>query len=258
MATADEIDDLLYLARVGELDELKQLLGEVIQRAGNGTGVESVAEVLDVVKDEYTGNGILHMAAGNGHLGMAIPSPRPSSSRLSSRIFSSIFSSFLLFGFEFWAKNVTDGAYAEILEYILRLLAPPPQNPTSLRLLNAQNASGNTALHYAALNGKLECVKLLVDNGADPTVRNAAGHDPVYEAEINDRSEVVEWVLREGGEGLEGGVGADEEGEGEGGEGEGEGMDVDEEIQVVEGEGSLQEQLKNLVVEGEGKGKERA
>jgi uncharacterized protein len=50
-------------------------------------------------------------------------------------------------------------------------------------------------------------VKVLIDNGADPTVTNRAGHDPVYEAEVNDRREVVEWVLREGGEGLEGGVG---------------------------------------------------
>jgi hypothetical protein len=50
-------------------------------------------------------------------------------------------------------------------------------------------------------------VKVLIDNGADPTVTNRAGHDPVYEAEVNDRREVVEWVLREGGEGLEEGVG---------------------------------------------------
>jgi uncharacterized protein len=53
----------------------------------------------------------------------------------------------------------------------------------------------------------LECVKVLIDNGADPTITNAAGHDPVYEAEVNDRREVVEWVLKEGGEGLEEGIG---------------------------------------------------
>lgn len=62
-----------------------------------------------------------------------------------------------------------------------------------------------------------------MDSGADPTITNMAGHDPVYEAERNDRSEVVEWVLKEGGEGLmsgmagEGGNGEDEGDEEEGG-----------------------------------------
>ena len=35
---------------------------------------------------------------------------------------------------------------------------------------------------------------------------NSRGHDAVYEAELNDKREVVEWVLKEGGEGLEEGV----------------------------------------------------
>jgi hypothetical protein len=75
-------------------------------------------------------------------------------------------------------------------------------------LINARNAAGNTALHWAALNGHLACVQVLVDNGADPTATNEAGHDAVYEAELAGRSEVVEWVLREGGEALEAGFGA--------------------------------------------------
>lgn len=94
----------------------------------------------------------------------------------------------------------------EILTHLITTLSnPTPQNPTQLSLINAQNEAGNTPLHWAALNGHLECVKALIDNGADPTVTNRAGHDPVYEAEVNDRREVVEWVLREGGEGLGGG-----------------------------------------------------
>jgi len=54
---------------------------------------------------------------------------------------------------------------------------------------------------------------VLLDNGADPTVTNNAGHDAVYEAEVNDKREVVEWVLKEGGQGLEEGIGASGEGE---------------------------------------------
>lgn len=62
-------------------------------------------------------------------------------------------------------------------------------------LINAANDAGNTALHWAALNGHLECVKLLVQAGADVTIINKAGHDAVYEAEINDKGDVVDWLL---------------------------------------------------------------
>jgi uncharacterized protein len=84
-----------------------------------------------------------------------------------------------------------------------------------LAILNAQNKAGNTALHWAALNGHLEAVKVLLEEGADPTITNQRGHDAVYEAELNDKKDVVEWVLKEGGEGLESGVAGGEEGEGE-------------------------------------------
>jgi ankyrin repeat protein len=96
-----------------------------------------------------------------------------------------------------------------ILTFLLDALSKPsPQNPAMLAILNAQNKSGNTALHWAALNGHLESVKKLLEYGADPTITNQKGHDAVYEAELNDKKEVVEWVLKEGGEGLEEGFGA--------------------------------------------------
>lgn len=89
-----------------------------------------------------------------------------------------------------------------------------------LAVLNTRNAAGNTPLHWAALNGHLECVKVLVDAGADPTITNNAGHDAVYEAELNDKREVVEWVLKES-EGMEEGIAGDigeEDTEGEDGD----------------------------------------
>ncbi|KAF2703457.1 ankyrin [Pleomassaria siparia CBS 279.74] len=73
-------------------------------------------------------------------------------------------------------------------------------------LINAINDAGNTPLHWAALNGHLESVKLLIQAGADVTIINKAGHDAVFEAEINDKKDVVDWLL-ETVEELESGVG---------------------------------------------------
>jgi hypothetical protein len=61
------------------------------------------------------------------------------------------------------------------------------------------------------LNGHLECVKILIQLGADVTIINKAGHDAVFEAEINDKKEVGDWLLG-AVEGLEKGVGPVEEG----------------------------------------------
>lgn len=86
-----------------------------------------------------------------------------------------------------------------ILNYLASLVADPSTSP-SLRsaILNLQNRSGNTALHWAALNGHLEAVKILVASGANSAVKNKAGFDAVYEAEINSKGDVVEWLLKEG------------------------------------------------------------
>ncbi len=51
-------------------------------------------------------------------------------------------------------------------------------------------------------------MQLLVKLGADVTAVNKAGHDAVFEAEINEKEEVVKWLLGEG-EGLEQGVSND-------------------------------------------------
>lgn len=96
-------------------------------------------------------------------------------------------------------SNQSFGIIIGILNYLASLVADPAA-PSSLRsaILNLQNRSGNTALHWAALNGHLEAVKILVASGANSSVRNKAGFDAVYEAEINSKGDVVEWLLKEG------------------------------------------------------------
>jgi hypothetical protein len=81
-----------------------------------------------------------------------------------------------------------------------------PIEPNSV--VNSQNKSGNTPLHWAALNGHLQAITLLLNQGADPSILNAAGHDALFEAELNERQQAVEVLLAEG-KGLDQGIAGD-------------------------------------------------
>lgn len=61
--TEDEIDDLVYLARVGENGELSSVLASLADREA-----ASPAEILLSAKDSCKSTA-LHMACGNGHTG---------------------------------------------------------------------------------------------------------------------------------------------------------------------------------------------
>ena len=84
----------------------------------------------------------------------------------------------------------------ETVKYLLSLL-PSPRPPKDDQVVSPRNSSGNTPLHWASLNGHLSVVKLLFEAGADPTMLNNAGHDAVYEAEINGKDDVVGYLLAE-------------------------------------------------------------
>lgn len=62
-------------------------------------------------------------------------------------------------------------------------------------LVNFVNDSKNTPLQWAILNGHFEVVKLLCENGADPFIKNEAGHDAFYEAELNEKEEIIDYLL---------------------------------------------------------------
>ena len=205
----ESIDDLIYFARVGDLEELQTTI-KTLTTSHSSTPAAIISSAIYINPSDPGSSSncsLLHWAAANNHV--------------------------------------------DVLRYLLTSLddartslkqenAPtngdssPSQTfkPKQGGLVNVQNNSGNTALHWAALNGNLECVKLLVQAGADPGIRNNAGKDAVFEAERGELNKngseqetvsegqdekrkdpgVVEWLL-DNCEGLDRGVGGSTEGE---------------------------------------------
>ncbi|EEQ89200.1 hypothetical protein RJZ56_000688 [Blastomyces dermatitidis] len=230
--TLEEIDDLIYSARLGDVDALRTDITSLSQKYGCSS-LDIIQSAIDMEDESQGGTGacLLHWPAANGNI--------------------------------------------ETLNYLLSLLDTPTQTLTQTTIsthtsqdpaaraattvnpiINHRNNSGNTPLHWAALNTHLECVKALVHAGADITTKNNAGHDAVFLAErsewtslpaddekegegevevtmngvgeaenkeegearrpISKGMQVVEWLLGcEEGEGLERGAGVSGSGDGD-------------------------------------------
>ncbi|KAK6354582.1 hypothetical protein TWF696_003724 [Orbilia brochopaga] len=185
----DAIDDLLYFARTGELDDLRSTINEL------ATSLNRYAiEIAAAAVDSYSGNTCLHMAAANNHGAvisciLALEQPDVTPTFTSTNTSTTPASTSTADATTGTPRGENEGSSAYVRA-----------------LVNWPNSSGNTPLHWACLNGHIEAVKVLVKAGADPGVLNGAGHDCVYEAEVNDKSNVVEWVLNYA-ESLESGVG---------------------------------------------------
>ncbi|KNH04468.1 Ankyrin repeat domain-containing protein [Perkinsela sp. CCAP 1560/4] len=68
--------------------------------------------------------------------------------------------------------------------------------------LNTKNNEGNTPLHWAATNNHLNVITLLIEAGCDCNIQNATGNTPL--AEIQDRGfDELELLLLEQDKGLE-------------------------------------------------------
>lgn len=68
-------------------------------------------------------------------------------------------------------------------------------------LLSAQNNSGSTPLHWAALNSQLEVAQKLVEHPSGPKIdlidiKNKAGHTPLGEAENAGWEEGAKWFVQ--------------------------------------------------------------
>ena len=76
---------------------------------------------------------------------------------------------------------------AELLPSLLSHLGAAEGTPAAF--VNHGNKEGNTPLHWAAYNGHLAIVKLLIAAGADMWQKNAAGHLAMFEAERADKND---------------------------------------------------------------------
>jgi uncharacterized protein len=178
--TEEELDDLIYATRAGDLPSLQSLITSLCSPSAHNCAPSILlASAIDV---DSEGDGslscLLHYPAANGNL--------------------------------------------EIINYLLTLLTPSAslgespgaktKDPTAPELINHKNRAGNTPLHWAAMNGHLEVVQALVRAGGDVKVRNEAGRDVVVEAEVAGENgkvgckEVVTWILGNV-DGLERGIG---------------------------------------------------
>ncbi|KAL8972422.1 MAG: hypothetical protein Q9183_000554 [Haloplaca sp. 2 TL-2023] len=203
--SADNIDDLLYLARINDTHDLKAGVEAIAQSSQT-----TARDILLAAVDAGSGNGLLHMACANNCL--------------------------------------------DTLRYLLSPILVAGHETSQISSLNVDlpNAAGNTPLHWAAVNGHLEAVKLLVNSGADPSIKNNAGYDAVFEAERAGKQGVVEWLLAQskpGSQAAEGeGIAKELEVEGkETGNG-----DAGEEVVNGIGVGNLQNGMSNMRIRDSG------
>lgn len=91
-------------------------------------------------------------------------------------------------------KHITNNINSEIVKIILSHFADRPKEEKQA-LLDAQNEFGNTGLHWAALGGHLELVKLLVAEGASPAIANDKNYVPLDSASFGEKHDVVDFFL---------------------------------------------------------------
>lgn len=61
--------------------------------------------------------------------------------------------------------------------------------------LDEPNEHGNTGMHWAALGGHLDTVKLLMEHGASPALANERDYVPLDLANQNEKTEVSQYFL---------------------------------------------------------------
>jgi ankyrin repeat protein len=101
----------------------------------------------------------------------------------------------LLFTFTLaWGDEIHDVAHQGDLTKMKTLLTANPQ------LINAKDARNSTPLHFAADNGSIEVIELLLENGADLKAIDVDGDTPLHWAAFAGHQDVVELFIAAGAE----------------------------------------------------------
>ena len=98
---------------------------------------------------------------------------------------------------EFGTTPIHAAAANGLYNLLIEILKKPQIN------INIQNEFGNTPLHYAALNKNNKIIKLLVENGANPKIKNLNGQTPLYDVcstissnpDVNQEIESVDLLI---------------------------------------------------------------
>lgn len=163
----DEIDDLIYFARAGEVNDLTSTLVSLSSREA-----VSPAEILSAARDEGKST-CLHMATGNGSLGTYSHNTS-------------------------WPMSPTESRpltyYPEIVKLLVSHFSDRPKEEKQA-FLDAPNEFGNTGLHWAALGGHLEVVEYLIAEGASPALANDKNYIPLDLASFSEKMNVVDYFL---------------------------------------------------------------
>lgn len=147
----EQIDDVLYFSRANELADLQTLISELCA-AHSCEDASGRRAITSAAVDLGSRNTVLHYAAANGHLEVL-------RWVLGSDVFGVVERAGKVYG------DVNGGKGKG-----------KAKESTTCAAVNAQNTSGNTPLHWAALNGHEDVVELLVSSaGADTEMRNNAG-----------------------------------------------------------------------------------
>ncbi|XP_038064456.1 26S proteasome non-ATPase regulatory subunit 10-like isoform X2 [Patiria miniata] len=62
-----------------------------------------------------------------------------------------------------------------------------------------RTSHGQTALHRAAMNGNMDCAKVLISRGAQTHLQDQAGCTPLHYAAGNGHLVLVKWLVHEAG-----------------------------------------------------------
>ena len=88
-------------------------------------------------------------------------------------------------------EDIIDAARYNELEELQEILA----SPHARQLINAQDERGSTALHMAAANGNIECMKRLLEAGASVDVCNGEQNSPLHFACLLGHAEAVRLLM---------------------------------------------------------------